>query len=93
VEGWRPAARKKCRPKRGGSEMVHTAGKFAAFYPPGGTSRLYDRQDGRRHGTAAECTNINMNCYMPRIMLFTNYPGRESALRCPRRQAQRQATE
>src|SRR6266550_2887629 len=27
------------------------------------------------------------------IMLFTNFHGRDSALRCPRRRAQRQATE
>jgi hypothetical protein len=36
-----------------GSEIVRAAGRFVAFYPPGGTPRLYGRQDARRYGKAS----------------------------------------
>jgi len=55
------------RPERtlaeaGGSEIVHTVGKFVAFDSPGGTPRLYGRQDARRYGKVAQCPNVNRKC-------------------------------
>ncbi|MGD0744921.1 MAG: hypothetical protein ABSA45_07185 [Verrucomicrobiota bacterium] len=34
-----------------------------AFYSPGGTSRLYGRQDARRYGKARESANVGINCH------------------------------
>jgi hypothetical protein len=45
-----------------GSEMFQRGSCVQAFYPPGGTPRLYGRQDARRYRKAAECANVNMNC-------------------------------
>jgi trimethylamine:corrinoid methyltransferase-like protein len=43
-----------------GSETIHNVGNLVAFYPPGGTPRLSDRQDARRHGTMVRYANVNM---------------------------------
>ncbi|MGD0744074.1 MAG: hypothetical protein ABSA45_02870 [Verrucomicrobiota bacterium] len=36
------------------SEMFQRGWWVQVFYPPGGTPRLYGRQDARRHGKATE---------------------------------------
>jgi hypothetical protein len=44
------------------SEMFQRSRWVQVFYPPGGTPRLYGRQDAHRYGKATECANVNMNC-------------------------------
>jgi hypothetical protein len=46
-----------------GYEMFQRGSCVQAFYPPGGTPRLYGRQDARCYRKAAECANVNMNCH------------------------------
>jgi arabinan endo-1,5-alpha-L-arabinosidase len=46
-----------------GSEMFQRGSCVQAFYPPGGTPRLYGRQDARCYRKTAECANVNMNCH------------------------------
>ena len=57
------------------SETFQRGGWVQVFYPPGGTPRLYGRQDARppsavsllrrtgRYGKVTECANVNMNCH------------------------------
>ncbi|MGD0744100.1 MAG: hypothetical protein ABSA45_03000 [Verrucomicrobiota bacterium] len=47
-----------------GCEMFQRGSWVQAFYPPGGTPRLYGRQAARRHGNATACANVNLICYI-----------------------------
>jgi len=51
--------------KSGSSEIVDTVGQFVALYPPGGTPRLYGRQDARRYGTVARVPMLNRTAIVP----------------------------
>jgi hypothetical protein len=45
------------------SEMFQRGWWIQTSYPPGGTPRLYGKQDARRYGNATERANVNLNCH------------------------------
>jgi hypothetical protein len=74
--GRRPAARKERGQTRAVLKFYSAVRGSRALYPPGGTPRLYGRQDARRYAKTAEstsgsgawlcewrCANFNMNCH------------------------------